>query len=1474
MNINGLCSLILALVLLGLAPGAQADDYTLTITSNPTNPTGTSATLSASGTFGIHVTYSWSMISGPGNMTFTPASIKSELGTSMSTTATFTKAGTYVVKIYGAGYAGDIFPVWTTGTGQANVVVVQTPAGVSLGGPTTVVGGNAPTYAGSVLDQFGSSMPGTVAYSASGGTMNPTTGQWTAPFQPGNYTISATGGGFTKSQPVTVTANPVNLSAPTAVKRPSVYPYKIDLSTMGSGGSGESTFRYDWTATAYPAGSAPVISPTGTNAAKTTVATATLPGTYTFKVVATDGVGTTANASVSITITAPAINLTSVTATSQTDIRNVALAAVASGGTAAANLTYTWSATSLPAGAQAPGISPNSTTAAANSVAVVKAGGPYTFTVVVLDTQSGVSVQGSATVNVPLSTMTLATPIATPSADYRSIALSVVASNPVGQPTYTWSMTGPATAPVTPNASTAAASATAALTKAGTYSSISVTALDEFGKSVTVTVPGSVVIPAVPQRIDVLPAVAAIMPGGSRSFTAFVPDQFNAAISNPPITWSVTAGGAITNTGNFTASATATGTGTVLATYVGNAVPAGSATVTYATSGPISASWQGGTGRSSYPLGMPTTSVVQLTIRFITFTEPDALDVRVNGQVVASTNGPISTDGAPWNGSAWTKVITVQGGDVVFDVSGGAPGTGWTLNVSGNWAGYTGIVVAPSTKDVQVGTTATFQATATLPDGSAAVIQPGIAWTLTGAGSISPSQGASTTFTAPATEGTAQLQASATGLTGTGSARVINNAPPSVTASATPNQIGVPPGVVQLSATVQDDGKTSTPLTYAWTKVSGPADVTFQNAAAKTTLASLIPSVGQPPWTAPQQEVLRLTVSDGLASTSSDVTITMTRNAPPVARGPRLYQFNPVFPTPITLDTMDPDGDTMSLSIDAAPLYGTITPSAFANSVTYTVTSPLKAPKDRFVWHVSDVWGAPSYPMSTTLLDMTRFNDLATDPSSLAWSELQDDLLPKVQAEIMEAKYRDAIRASRDPIRYGSGEMEMAEDDVDAQAPAALHLRRSYSNLRGSIAAEIGDGWMLDAAPRLFINGSSAVVQMSAQGGVGFSNAAGVWTAVRDPHATLKDIPGNLLAFGDDQGARIVFYGFAAAVPSGLRGCAKVAYGAGGSRIQYVYDAQYCLRQVQRQANAALAETLNLTWSADLTRIVAVERCREEVGKATVVIRRVEYAYYGGAPAEFGELGQLQTVTVRDGTVAGPNNILRRFHYRYWRQSTGGGYAGNLRFAVGPRTWERMAAQQLDPTQVTDAVLATWADKSFEYDTQARVNKQTLRTPDVDGSGIYQYSYASNPSVTTPSTAGINVWTSKTTESQPDGSQNIVWCNRVGDVMLKATVDIGGARTWLNAYRYTDQGRLSWHLTPAAVTGYDETKPDLLDFASGNSPFVPDGAGLIERWTYYATTDAPNGAIAGYVADEMRQIGEMGQPTLDRHTTYTLHTAP
>ncbi len=145
-----------------------------------------------------------------------------------------------------------------------------------------------------------------------------------------------------------------------------------------------------------------------------------------------------------------------------------------------------------------------------------------------------------------------------------------------------------------------------------------------------------------------------------------------------------------------------------------------------------------------------------------------------------------------------------------------------------------------------------------------------------------------------------------------------------------------------------------------------------------------------------------------------------------------------------------------------------------------------------------------------------------------------------------------------------------------------------------------------------------------------------------------------------------------------------------------------------------------------------------------------------------------------------------------------------------------------------DYQVAQFADYCFQYDDQRRVTREIVRA----GAMAYSFAYQSNDD----GDGGPNTWHRRTTETRPDGSQNIVYTNRIGRVLVYEFRK--GDESWTQAHRYDDRWRMILHAQPSAVTGYDDSVADL-------NVSLREISGVIHRWEYYGEDADGDGAAPG-----------------------------
>ena len=294
----------------------SAPTITTAASASPSPVTGKTATLSvvASDDGGAsNLTYTWATTGTP------PAAVTYSVnGTTAasSTTATFTKAGSYSFQVTVKDAAG------LTTTSSVTVTVNQTVTSIVLS-PTSasVAEGATQQFTATVDDQFGAAISGasvTWSVSAGSGTVS-TAGLYTAPSSTGSATVKAVDGSVSGTAAVTVTAPSGGPTVTTAASAsPSTVTAKTTaLSVAASDPAGASSLTYTWAATTIPGGAtAPTFSVNGTNASSSTTATFSKAGAYTFTVTITDtsskSVTSSVNVTVNQTVTAVAISPTSV----------------------------------------------------------------------------------------------------------------------------------------------------------------------------------------------------------------------------------------------------------------------------------------------------------------------------------------------------------------------------------------------------------------------------------------------------------------------------------------------------------------------------------------------------------------------------------------------------------------------------------------------------------------------------------------------------------------------------------------------------------------------------------------------------------------------------------------------------------------------------------------------------------------------------------------------------------------------------------------------------------------------------------------------------------------------------------------------------------------------------------------------------------------------------------------------------------
>jgi hypothetical protein len=394
----------------------------------------------------------------------------------------------------------------------------------------------------------------------------------TAPSSPGTVTVYVAGladdGDGTKNGDMTGTTTiQINVTSPSGnggdevpiiVEPAAAVPSLVTgttalLSALAIEGGPGGDLTYTWSA---PSGGGITFSPNGTTSSNDTTATFTAAGTYDLTVTVTDatsGDTTTSTCTVVVQSIAAAVAVSPTTATVQTASNQVFTATVNDqfGAPLSPQPQIDWSVsgggTLDSGGTFTAGASP---------------GGPFAVqaTADFLEGAANVTVSSEAPPTTVLQALAASSPVTG-----TTTSLQVLGADHAGEQglTYTWSVLSGGNVRFSPNASNAAKNTTATFSAVGNYS-LQVALTDSEGDTTVSQV--SVSVAATPSRITVSPGNTTVAPGGNAIFTASVTDQFGNPISAATlVSWTVSGGGAISDTGRFVADSAVGGPFTVTA---------------------------------------------------------------------------------------------------------------------------------------------------------------------------------------------------------------------------------------------------------------------------------------------------------------------------------------------------------------------------------------------------------------------------------------------------------------------------------------------------------------------------------------------------------------------------------------------------------------------------------------------------------------------------------------------------------------------------------------------------------------------------------------------------------------------------------------------------------------------------------------------------------------------------------------------
>lgn len=459
---------------------------------------------------------------------------------------------------------------------------------------------------------------------------------------------------------------------------------------------------------------------------------------------------------------------------------------------------------------------------------------------------------------------------------------------------------------------------------------------------------------------------------------------------------------------------------------------------------------------------------------------------------------------------------------------------------------------------------------------------------------------------------------------------------------------------------------------------------------------------------------------------------------------------------------------------------------------------------------------------------------------------------------------------SDEPVRYSSGQLQFSETDLSIRAYGfSWEHTRNYANILSNNGAGInGNSWLLKKRPRLYFASVSAGANDAPQICAVNSASSSLWfTRMGDgtyrprfnSRASLVYNSSALeFTLTDAHGRRTTFFDNSLSQGSNS-GKLKAFVEPGGAAMSATYN---LAGQLTRFAFDTIETGVT---GVDYAYFVGGPG-DQRISYATLLVkslqvRRAAYLYYGDEAN--GSVGDLKSVQVEEWDSASETWLpIRRSYYRYYVSGSPLGFVHGLKYILKPDAVARMVADGLDPESAVDSVLAQYADNYFEYDGQNRVSLERVE----GGVSEYTFSYWINPA--SPDFDDVDIWNKRTIETQPDGSQNRVYTNKAGQVLLRILED-GNGNKWYDFAQYNSRFQKVRSASSAAVASVAE--PTIVDLTLEVVLKVDDG--LVKDQVFFEEDNDTTGAVKGYLEKVTVQKGTGGTPSTLKKIEYDTHEA-
>jgi len=466
---------------------------------------------------------------------------------------------------------------------------------------------------------------------------------------------------------------------------------------------------------------------------------------------------------------------------------------------------------------------------------------------------------------------------------------------------------------------------------------------------------------------------------------------------------------------------------------------------------------------------------------------------------------------------------------------------------------------------------------------------------------------------------------------------------------------------------------------------------------------------------------------------------------------------------------------------------------------------------------------------------------------------------------------------SESGVEYHTGRATYSEPDIASDGLSGpFGQSREWAGGTGrDFGQRLGNGWMNPNLPtlRLLGQGLKQYVNVAGQAKT-FKAGNGVWVPTFGDKSQLAvNSTTGETTLTDEAGDRTTFYAASGVTPPERVGRMKRSVDAAGIVTEVTnWTADGAPAEVRRTSGTTVESWVyaygTTTITANLTTSVLFRRSLDG-GTTWQSVQAVEYGYYGQGNAN-GNLNDLRSVVVHTGGLTGPT--VKTSYYRYYTPFDPNGYQNQLKAVVADTAFDRLAAAYgvtiATADSLTDAQLAEYATKVYQYDTVGRVQSVVAQgdgcSACTGGRGTFTYAYGRNPNrpYYDPDGSQVgdqNVWHGVAVETLPDGNTNRVYTSINGQAMLRVYTETATGQQWETFTQFDTAGRVLRVADPVAVTGYAEQYNDLLNGASGNYQYLSDTSGQVVEYLYGKATTATASAagdVAGYLRGTQVRRGE------------------